>query len=408
MTVRRVAFLSLHTSPLLQPGRGTAGGMNVYLDELARAMAARGVEVEVFTRSHRRGLDPVVEADGGYRVHHVVSGPLGSAGPSDCARHVPEFVDGVLARFDGSPPDLLHSHYWLSGWAGLAIKRATSLPLAHSFHTLGRVKNLTRRGDDHPEPLLRIAAELEVVRGADCLVAATPLEAEDLMLHYGADPARICTSPPGVDHTVFRPGDRVQARRRIGVDPSGRLVLYAGRIQPLKAVDVALAAFAEVRRDVADARMLILGGPSGRGGARELARLQAYVTEAGIADRVEFRSPVPHRELVWYYRTADVVIVPSRSESFGLVAAEAQACGVPVIASRVGGLGHVVSDGVTGILVDGWDPADYAVALRKLLTAPELAAEMGRAGVEWSARFSWDAAVDRLLELYRGVLRRAG
>lgn len=404
MRVSRVAYLSMHTSPLLQPGVGDAGGMNVYVDELARAMTARGIQVDVFTRRHARNQAPVVHVDGSYTVHHIDAGPYGAVPVAERAPYVAEFAEGVMARFEDGVPDIVHSHYWLSGWAGIVIKRRLGIPLAHSFHTLGRVKDLAKRGDDPPEPLLRIAAELEVIRAADCLIAATPLEAEDLMLYYRADPARICTSPPGVDHGLFHPGDSERARDRLGLPKRDPIVLYAGRIQPLKGVDVALEAVALLTQEIQDLRFCVVGGPSGRSGTRELARLRRRAGELGLEETVYFHPPVPHRELADYYRAADVLVLPSRSESFGLVAAEAQASGLPVIASRVGGLIHVVDDGRSGLLIEGWEPSDYAAALRKVLTDPELAESMGRAGIEWSERFSWDATVSRFVELYQGVL----
>lgn len=291
MRVSRVAYLSMHTSPLLQPGVGDAGGMNVYVDELARAMTARGIQVDVFTRRHARNQAPVVHVDGSYTVHHIDAGPYGAVPVAERAPYVAEFAEGVMARFEDGVPDIVHSHYWLSGWAGIVIKRRLGIPLAHSFHTLGRVKDLAKRGDDPPEPLLRIAAELEVIRAADCLIAATPLEAEDLMLYYRADPARICTSPPGVDHGLFHPGDSERARDRLGLPKRDPIVLYAGRIQPLKGVDVALEAVALLTQEIQDLRFCVVGGPSGRSGTRELARLRRRAGELGLEETVYFHPP---------------------------------------------------------------------------------------------------------------------
>jgi D-inositol-3-phosphate glycosyltransferase len=310
----------------------------------------------------------------------------------------------VIETFDG-PPDIVHSHYWLSGWAGLEIKRKLGIPLANSFHTLGRVKDLTKRHDEAPESLVRLAAEYEVIEAADCVVASTPLEAEDLMSHYGADPARLCTSPPGVDHQVFAPGDRSEARRRLGIG-EGPLVLFVGRIQPLKGVDVALAAFARVLESHPGARLLVVGGPSGPAGRSEVHRLHAFVDDAGIGEAVRFLDPVPHADLVDLYRAADLLTLPSRSESFGLVAAEAQACGLPVVAADVGGIPHVVSDGESGLLVEGWDPEDHAAAMIRILSDGPLADRLSAGAVEWSERFSWEATANRFLELYEGAVSR--
>ncbi len=311
-----------------------------------------------------------------------------------------------MHRFDpDDPPAIVHSHYWLSGWAGLSIKRKLGIPLANSFHTLGRVKDLTKRNDEPPESLLRIAAEYEVIESSDCVVASTPLEAEDLMDHYGADPTRLCTSPPGVDHRVFAPGDQSEARRRLGLDDRP-LIVFVGRIQPLKGVDIAIAALPFILSAVPDVRLMVVGGPSGPAGRSELDRLKRQVVDSDLEEVVEFREPIPHRELADLYRAASVLMLPSRSESFGLVAAEAQACGLPVVAANVGGLPHVVSDGESGILVDGWEPLDHAAAVIDLLTDDDLTERLARGAVEWSERFSWEATANRFLELYEGAVSR--
>ncbi len=302
---------------------------------------------------------------------------------------------------------MVHSHYWLSGWAGLIVKRSLGVPLANSFHTLGRVKDLTRRDGEPPESLLRLAAEHEVIEGSDCLVASTPLESEDLLSHYGADPARLCMSPPGVDHDVFSPGDRASARRRLGL-PEGPLVLFVGRIQALKGLDVLVESFRLTHEKLPDARLLVVGGPSGPKGSKELDLLAASVESAGLADSVDLVPPVAHSRLADYYRAADVLHVPSRSESFGLVAAEGQSCGLPVVATRVGGLTHAVDDGRSGVLVEGWEPLDHATAVLKILDDPALAREYAQGAVDWSQRFSWDATANRFLELYSGAVARAG
>ena len=401
--INRVAYLSMHTSPLLQPGTGDAGGMNVYIDQLSRTMTTRGVEVDVFTRRTDHDQPEIVDVIPGYRVIHVDAGPAHNLATSSLPRYVRTYARAVETRLRRDPPQILHSHYWLSGWAGLLVKRALRIPLANSFHTLGRVKNDNKRQDDAPESLLRIAAEHEVIEGSDCVMASTPAEATELLEHYGADPNRLCTSPPGVDHRVFRPGSRRSARLRLGLGP-GPVVLFVGRIQPLKGVDVLLDAFARIEAIHPDATLLIVGGPSGPRGQQELTALRQRAIGLGVIGRVKFYGPVPHGLLADFYRAADVAVVPSRAESFGLVAAEAQACGTPVVAANVGGLVYVVDDGVTGVLVDGWDPADYADALDRLLADDDLRKKMSEAAVIWARRFSWDATVRRYLELYKGVL----
>ena len=401
--IERVAYLSMHTSPLVQPGSGDAGGMNVYIDQLSRTMAERGVGVDVFTRRTDHDDPDEVDVIPGYRVLHVDAGPPHPLPIASLPRYVRTFAKAVEAKLRPNPPQIIHSHYWLSGWAGLLVKRSLRIPLANSFHTLGRVKEGNRRPDDAPESLLRIAAEHEVIEGSDCVMASTPAEAAELLEYYGADPNRLCTSPPGVDHRVFRPGSQRSARRRLGLGP-GPVLLFVGRIQPLKGIDLLLEAFGRIEAIHPEATLLIVGGPSGPHGRQELLALRQRAAALGVLGRVKFYGPLPHGLLPDFYRAADVVVVPSRAESFGLVAAEAQACGTPVVAAKVGGLVYVVDDGVTGILVDGWDPADYAEVLDRLLTDEGLREKMGEASVTWAKRFSWDATVRRYLELYKGVL----
>jgi D-inositol-3-phosphate glycosyltransferase len=399
--IERVAYLSIHTSPLAVPGAGDAGGMNVYVHELAQTMAGRGVQVDVFTRGAAAAEIEVVP---GYRVVQVAAGASPGSGDDALAAVVGDFAEGVArwAVRHRAVYDLLHSHYWLSGWAGLLLHEVLRVPLAISFHTLGRVKDATRRADQAPAGLLRLAAETEVIARAGCVIASTPTEAAQLIEHYAANPERLCVSPPGIDHEVFFPGSRAESRAALGLDGGGPLVLFVGRLQPLKGPDVALAAFAQLAADLPTARLLFVGGPSGPQGEAEAARLR--VEAAGLGGRVLFRSPVPHRDLPAYYRAADILVVPSRSESFGLVAAEAQACGLPVVAAAVGGLAHAVADGVSGILVDGWDPADWAAALRRVVTDPALAFRLSAGAREQAERFSWPATADRLLELYSGLV----
>lgn len=402
--IARVAFISMHTSPLRDPGEGDAGGMNVYLHELASTMAAHGVEVDVYTRRDRREPAEKVEVKQGYRVHHLVAGPVRPLSIAEQVPHVAEFSRALVERMQNGArmPDLVHSHYWLSGWAALEAKRRFGIPMANSFHTLGRVKDATRREDQSPTDPVRIAAEQTLIAGANCVVASTPFEADDLMDHYGADPTKLCVSPPGVNRTHFRPGSKARARSRLGLGAEP-LALFVGRVQALKGPDVALAAVALARERLGDLRLLIVGGPSGPGGGREMAALRDSAARMGPGT-VRFHPPVRHSRLADFYRAADVLVAPSRSESFGLVAAEAQACGLPVVAARRGGLMYVVEDGGTGLLVEGWAPQGYAAAICKVIEDRELAAAMSSRAVEWAGRYSWKATSDRLLELYRSVL----
>lgn len=403
--IRRVAYLTLHTSPLLQPGEGDAGGMNVYIHELAQTMAGRGIEVDVFTRAASPDVEPIVRVSDKYRVIHIPAGPMHPVPISGLTDSVFEFAEAVIgwAEANDRQYDLVHSHYWLSGWAGLMVKRILDLPLANSFHTLGRVKDATRRNDEPASALVRIAAEHEVIAGSDCVIGSTPYEAEDLLDHYEADPARLCVSPPGINHEVFCPGDSSEARRELGLSTEGPIVLFVGRIQALKAPDVAVAALALVREKVEDARLVIVGGASGPGGTAELARLHAMVDGLGLVEAVTFVEPQPHEDLAKFYRAADAVILPSRSESFGLVAVEAQACGTPVVAAHAGGLSFSVADDESGFLVSPGSAENYAARLVELLSDEELAERLSKGAVEYAKQFSWEATADRLLELYAGI-----
>ena len=393
--IRRAAFISVHSSPLDAPGTGDAGGMNVYVDSLARTLARRGIAVDVFTRRMDDEALEETEVVPRYRVIQV------SASGEERADLIRSFAEGVEKWIEREEVeyDLLHSHYWLSGWAGILIQERLGVPLAISFHTLGRVKESARAPGEPRESLIRIATETDVVARAGCVVASTPADAADLLEHYQAAPERLCVSPPGVDHDVFMPGDEIEARRCMGIDPGGRWLAVVGRVQPLKGIDVAIRALPLLP----DTRLLVVGGPSGPDGPVELARLQALAEDIAPG-RVVFRPPVIHDEVACVYRAADVVVVPSRSESFGLVAAEAQACGTPVVAARVGGLVYAVSDGESGYLVTGEDPADYAASIARVLDDPDTATRLSAGALEHSARFSWEASADRMMELYSGMM----
>lgn len=405
--IGRVAFLSMHTSPLDLPGSGDAGGMNVCIDELAASLVRRGVEVTVFTRRTGPEQPESMDTSDGYRVAHVDAGPPRRIPIAGLGDWVGEFaghiVEAIADHHRGEiATDLVHSHYWLSGWAGLIVKQATGLPLANSFHTLGRVKDATRRPGQPPEPLRRIAAEAEVIALSDCVIASTEYEAFELIDHYGADPSRLCINPPGIDLRLFRPGDRRKARQEIGIDDAPT-VLFVGRIQPLKGLDVAVEALRTVRERLPQARLLVVGGPSGPSGEAEYRLVRKLVDRLGLREAVTWWGVQPHHRIPLFYRAADVLVVPSRSESFGLVAAEAQATGLPVVAANVGGLRYIVRDGASGILVDGWDPAGYGKALSGILESPAERVHLSRGALEAGSRYGWSMATDRLLELYRGI-----
>jgi D-inositol-3-phosphate glycosyltransferase len=398
--ISSVAYLSMHTSPLHQPGQGDAGGMNVYMHELACTMAARGISVVVFTRRCSADDPAVVTVAPGYDVVHVGAGPPAHLPVAALPDHVSAFTEGVLDWTYGRETsyDVVHSHYWLSGWSGVLVKEALGVPLANSFHTLGRVKDVNRRPDEAASSPLRTLTEEEVIARSDCVIASTPYEFEDLLDHYGASPERLCTSPPGVDHTLFKEGDQTEARRWLGLGDEP-MVLFAGRIQALKGIDIAVRAVAGI--DVA--HLAVVGGPSGQAGREELAALHHLAADLGVRDRVHFLAPLPHDQLAEFYRAADVLVMPSRSESFGLVAAEAQACGLPVVAARVGGLPYVIDDEVSGLLVDGHEPDGYTKALRRVLEDSGFASRLRRGALRKAEEFSWPATADRLIELYSGI-----
>jgi D-inositol-3-phosphate glycosyltransferase len=406
--IERVAYLALHTSPLLQPGVGNAGGMNVYVDELACTMAGRGIEADVFTRRTDPDQPDVIEVRDGYRVIHLDAGPPRPLPISELMTHVAEFGEGVVANTRNSEFDVVHSHYWLSGWAGVLVKEAHGLPLANSFHTLGRVKDVARRRDEAPSSIARLRAEDGVIAGSDCVIASTPYEFDDLIEHYAASPERLCISQPGIDHSLFTPGDRSEARERIGVGDEP-LLLCVGRIQAHKGFDVAIDMLSLLPETLAVGSgaptLMIVGGPSGPNGEKEVEGLRSRAVVMGVADRVRFVSPQPHGSIVDYYRAADVLVMPSRSESFGLVAAEAQASGLPVVAARVGGLPYVVDASTSGLLVNDHDPHSFAAAATAILDHPMFRSNLSAGAVEFAARFSWDGTADRLLDLYDGIVR---
>lgn len=409
---RRIATLSVHTSPLHQPGTGDAGGMNVYILEVARRLAEADVEVEIFTRATSGDLPPVVEMAPGVHVRHVTAGPLEGLMKEELPGQLCAFTAGVLRAEAARPPghyDLIHSHYWLSGQVGWLAKERWGVPLVHTAHTLAKVKNAQLAAGDRPEPKARVIGEEQVVAEADRLVANTRVEARDLISRYGAEPDRVAVVEPGVDLDRFRPapGDRDSAvraaRRRLGLPSTGYVVAFVGRIQPLKAPDVLIRAVAALRERepalVDELTVVICGGPSGSGLDRPTSLIE-LAGALGVADRVRFLPPQTGDDLPALYRAADLVAVPSYNESFGLVALEAQACGTPVLAAAVGGLVTAVRDGVSGVLIDGHDPVDWARTLARLLPDRLRRAALGRGAQRHARNFSWHRTVSGLLAVY--------
>jgi D-inositol-3-phosphate glycosyltransferase len=404
--LRRVAMISLHTSPLDQPGTGDAGGMNVYVTEVARELAARDIEVDIFTRATSSAHDPVVEADPGVNVRHVVAGPFEGLTKAELPGQLCVFAREVLrteAGYDPGHYDVVHSHYWLSGQVGALARDRWGVPLVHSMHTTAKVKNALLADGDTPEPTARIIGEEQVVAAADMLIANTDDEAKDLIRCYDADPGRVEVVHPGVDLAAFRPTPQAGARRRVGLAADADVLLFVGRIQPLKAPDVLLRAAAELvaREPGRRGRLVVavVGGPSGTGLEHPEA-LEQLAGSLGIRDLVRFVPPVRREDLADWYAAASVVCVPSYNESFGLVAIEAEAVGTPVVAAAVGGLPTAVADGRSGLLVPGHDPRDYADALGRILDEPGLRASMSAAAREHAQLFSWRHTADATLEVY--------
>ncbi|MBO1767015.1 D-inositol-3-phosphate glycosyltransferase [Allobranchiibius sp. GilTou38] len=410
--VRRVAMISVHTSPLEQPGTGDAGGMNVYVLETARRLGERSVEVEIFTRRTSAASAEVVPVAPGVLVRHIDAGPYEGLSKDDLPGQLCAFAAGVMRLVAISPEghyDLVHSHYWLSGQVGWLAADRWNVPLVHTMHTMAKVKNRSLAQGDRPEPAGREIGEEQVVRAASLLVANTEIEARELVELYDADPARVRVVPPGVDLVTFAPGDQQAAREALELPQDAELVLFVGRIQALKGPDVLLRAAAEmVRRDPERRRRLIvavIGGPSGSGLEKPRA-LQALARELGIADIVQFVPPVPRQELARWFRASDAVAVPSRSESFGLVALEAQACGATVVAADVGGLPRAV--GSAGVLVQGHDPAVWAERLLAVLdSTPDERKALAHKAVEHAQRYGWERTTDELMAVYERACRDA-
>jgi D-inositol-3-phosphate glycosyltransferase len=411
---RRIATLSVHTSPLDQPGTGDAGGLNVYVVQVAKRLAARGTEVDIFTRAVCRDTPPLAELAPGVLVRSVAAGPFEELDKHDLPAQVCPFTLEVLRAEAAAEPgryDLVHAHYWLSGIVGAAAKERWGVPLVQSMHTLGKVKNAALAAGDTAEPEMRIRGELEVVAAADRLVANTAAEARQLTDLYGADPARVEVVNPGADLGVFRPGGSLgsaAARHALGIAPDAVVLLFVGRVQPLKGPDVLLKAAARLLQKEPGLRrvlqVVIVGGPSGRQQRADPDRMRELAAQLGIGDLVRFEPPCPQEELACWYRAATVMLAPSHSESFGLVALEAQACGTPVVAASVGGLRTVVRDGESGVLVDGHDPGDWAAVLGQLVQAPARLAALSAGARRHASGFGWSATVDRLAKVYTGVM----
>jgi len=407
-------MLSVHTCPLAMLGGKETGGMNVYVRDLSRELGRRGIAVDCFTRSQNPDIPRIKDSLGpNARVIHVPAGPEAPYDKNRIVEHLPEFVDRVLdfARREGLYYDIIHSHYWLSGLAALDLRHAWGAPIVQMFHTLGHMKNSVASSPAEWEAEARIEGEAEVMTFADRLVAATPLERAQMVWLYGADASKIAVVPCGVDLDLFHPIPSEEAKARLGLPQSRRIILFVGRIEPLKGIDTLLRAIALVAPEIPhwqdELSVIIIGGAPGAGAdeaAAELDRLQRLRSELGIEELVTFQGAEDQDSLVYYYSAAEMVVVPSHYESFGMVALEAMACGTPVVASKVGGLAFNVQDGRTGFLVPERDPAALADRIRLLLSEPHLRQDLGAEAIRWVSQYSWPSVADRILKIYEGAL----
>jgi D-inositol-3-phosphate glycosyltransferase len=409
---RRVAMLMVHTCPLEQAGIGDAGGMNIYVAESAARMAAQGVEVDIFTRRDHLDLPEIVELSPGVNVHHLDTGHDLQLTKEQIPAHFNELTAEFKKVLSGDQRyDLIHSHYWLSGKVAMPVAKELNLPLVHTMHTMARVKNLNLAEGERPEPMIRVQGETQIVAVASALTANTDAEAASLVSLYDACPDTVHVVTPGVDLYNFTPGaGRAAARKVIGIDADSHVITFVGRIQPHKGPELLIRAVAEMLTHSphlrTKLRVFIVGGASGVNGS-EVERLKELVNWLNVHDVITFLPPVPRNELANWYRAADLVCVPSYSESFGLVALEAQACGTPVVATAVGGLRTAIADGISGVLVDGHDPRAWSSVLSRLLQEPQRRVLLSMGAIEHASHFGWDATARGTLDIYDQVITGA-
>jgi D-inositol-3-phosphate glycosyltransferase len=399
----KIAVLSMHTCPLAPLGGWETGGMNVYVRELGRALAARGVTVDVFTRRQAPDVPDVVDFAPGARVIHIDAGPHRHVDKYDILDYLPDFACGIqrYRALTGSSYDLIHSHYWLSGRLGLLFEDRWGVPMVSTFHTLAQLKNRVAESAAEREQAVRYEIERRTMASSDRIVALTAVDRQQMIRHYG-EQAPIVVIPGGVDLERFTPLPRAAARARLGLDARQKILLFVGRIQRLKGLEILIRAFARLA-DI-EAQLLIVGGRPGTSPeSREIARLQHLAGRLGVAERTHFLGAVAHEELPAYYSAADVSVMPSSYESFGLVAVESLACGTPVVATRVGGLRSIVRDGETGLLVPWRDAGLFAERLRRVLTDDELRGRLARQARPSVLQYGWDRIADEHLALYAEV-----
>jgi len=397
----------VHTSPLDQPGAGDAGGMNIYVVESAERMAAMGVSVDIFTRRHNPDLPDIVELSSGVRVRHLNIGAC-SATKEELPALIPNLSEAFSKVLENEKYDVLHSHYWISGKVAMPVVKKCGIPLAHTMHTMARVKNMNLAEGERPEPMIRVQGETQVVAAANALIANTDAEAASLVSLYEACPDNVSVVSPGVDLYTFTVGSgRKAAREAVGLPQDAHILAFVGRIQPHKGPEVLIRAVAEMLNHSPHLRpkliTIIMGGASGSG-LGEVERLKDLVSWLNISDVVRFENPVPRAQIPQWYRAADLVCVPSYSESFGLVALEAQACGTPVVATAVGGLRTAVADGISGVLVDGHDPRAWSSVLARLIQEPQRRVLLSMGAIEHASHFGWDATARGTLDIYDRII----
>ena len=404
-----IATLMVHTSPLDQPGAGDAGGMNIYVAEGAKRMATMGVKVDIFTRRNNADLPDTVELAPGVTVRHLDAGPVEGVTKEELPQYIPELARQFTSALEGTTAyDLIHSHYWISGEVGIPASKKLGIPLIHTMHTMAKVKNLNLAEGESPEPGSRVRGEMEVVESAQGLIANTDAEAASLVSLYSACPDLVHVVTPGVDLYTFTAGQgRAHAREQLHIPAGAHVITFVGRIQPHKGPDLLIRATAEMLAHSPHLRnklkVFVIGGVSGAGTA-EVEKLKEMVKWSGISDVVRFMPPMSRNELPDWYRAADLVCVPSYSESFGLVALESQACGTPVVATAVGGLRTAVADGISGVLVDGHDPRAWSSVLARLLAEPQRRVLLSMGAIEHASHFGWDATARGTLDVYDRVL----
>lgn len=411
MAEPRIAVLSVHTSPLARLGSHDSGGMNVYVRRLSEELGRLGIAVDVFTRRFDSHSPAVVEFGPSVRLLHVKAGPPRYVSKHDLLDYLPEFVGGVKRVRDGLDEGyaLVHGHYYLSGWVGAVLAQCWQVPHVQSFHTLARVKNDALPDSATRESLHRIDVEAKVLASADRIIATSPSDKQDMIRHYGASPQKISVIPPGLDLSLFHPLERNVAKRRLGLDRV-QMLLFVGRMDRIKGVETLLHAARQL--STADPRLqlrvLIVGGDRQvrvvDDASRELVRLRSLVAELGLSRVVKFVGPKDQDELPLYYAAADVCVVPSYAESFGMVAVEAMACGTPVVASAVGGLRSTIVDGVTGFLVPSGRPEAFAAKIQALLESPELRARLGGAAEQAASHYRWPSVARQLAGVYRSLI----